>query len=193
MPRRYCKEVNRNGDPCMAHPLEGTDLCMAHSPESVRESVGFVANNGFQGRPALPKPTDVARRLVEENVVALLRPYWRTLGYDVQIADGRIALVELEDGGAKIYGTSAKDGRVFVSEHDDLGAMMQAAEKLLDRVYGKPKQVSEVSGPDGAPIAIDGTVSPGPAYLGEAAQEAARMLLERAGGERAKELGAGDE
>ena len=30
--------------------------------------------------------------------------------------------------------------------------MIAAAEKLLDRVYGRPKQATEISGPAGGPI-----------------------------------------
>jgi hypothetical protein len=35
---------------------------------------------------------------------------------------------------------------------------MQAAERLLDRIYGRPKQVQEHSGPDGGPIDVSGSV-----------------------------------
>jgi hypothetical protein len=95
----------------------------------------------------------VARRLVEDNVLAVQRPYWRTLGYDVRIGADGPELVELEGGGAKLHASS--EGFVRVSQHDDLAAMMAAAEKLLDRVYGKPTQATEISGPGGGPVEVD--------------------------------------
>ena len=91
----------------------------------------------------MPTASEVARKLVEENATAVQRPYWRALGFDVRIGENGPELVELEEGGAKLYGTHS--GAVIVSNHDDLGLMMQASERLQDRVNGKPKQTAEVS------------------------------------------------
>ena len=154
MASKGCTATTRNGTNCTAPPLKGTDRCLAHSPAKVRESVGFVPDNGKAGRKRLPRPAEVAQRLVEENVLALQRPYWRTLGYDVRIGENGPMLVELEDGGAKLYGTS-KDGDVCVSDAEDLGAMIAAAERLQDRIYGRPKQQTELTGADGGPVMIE--------------------------------------
>jgi hypothetical protein len=82
---------------------------------------------------------------MERYELAIQRPYWRTLGYDVKIGDnGDPELVELPEGGAKLFGES-KDGDICVSDADDLGAMIAAAEKLQDRVYGRPRQRNEVT------------------------------------------------
>lgn len=99
----------------------------------------------------MPKTTEILRELVEENALALVRPHFLVLGYDVVIEDGRPVLVQLENGGAKLYGTS-KEGNVRVSDHDDLGAMVEAVEKLMNRVFGRPKQATEISGPEGGPV-----------------------------------------
>jgi hypothetical protein len=102
--------------------------------------VGFTAEAGVKGgRPRLSRPTEVAQRLIESNELALQRPYWRALGYDVKLGTDGPYLVELEDGGAKLRGTS-RDGRVTLSPHEDLEAMQRAAERLQDRVYGRPRQ-----------------------------------------------------
>jgi hypothetical protein len=45
-------------------------------------------------------------------------------------------------------------GAVNLSQIADLGARMAAAERLMDRVYGKPKQTQEITGGD-KPIAIE--------------------------------------
>jgi hypothetical protein len=100
----------------------------------------------------------VARELIERNVLALQRPYWRTLGYDVEVGPDGPYLVQIEDGGAKLH--TAFEGRVSVSRHDDLAAQMAAAEKLQDRVYGRPTQATEISGPDGGPVEVVDTSDP---------------------------------
>ncbi len=148
-----CTGTTRKGEPCDAHPLRGSDpkVCLAHADRTTRESVGFIAANGKAGRKRIPGFTEVQRRLVEENAAAVQRPYWRVLGYDVKIGPAGPYLVEIEEGGAKLYGTS-KTGDVRVSPYDDLGAMMTASEKLQDRTHGRPRQAVEHSGPDGGPI-----------------------------------------
>lgn len=148
-----CTGKTKKGTRCKAHPLKGTKRCLAHSDSKTRESVGFVAANGKAGRKPLPKPTEVGRRLVEQNIVAVQRPYWRALGYDVELGPDGPFLVEVEHGGAKLYGTS-KSGVVNMSKHDDLGAMMTAAEKLQDRAFGRPKQTTALTGADGGPVEI---------------------------------------
>lgn len=99
---------------------------------------------------------EIERRLMEEYAIAWMRPYWRILGFEVAIDDetGNLYLTELEEGGAKIYGES-KEGDINMTEHDDLGAQMAAAEKLRDRVFGRPKQTTEISGPGGGKIEVD--------------------------------------
>lgn len=149
-----CTGKTKKGTRCKAAPLKGTDHCLAHSDAKIRESVGFVPDNGKAGRKPLPKPTDIARKLIEENELALQRPYWRTLGYDVVIGENGPELVALQEGGAKLHGES-RDGDIKVSDAEDLGAMITAAEKLQDRVYGRPKQVAEISGPEGGPVELN--------------------------------------
>jgi hypothetical protein len=164
--RRACKGMTKKNAACAASPLapgtviEGVTVtgnyCRAHDPD-LPPSARFgsraqaIAAGNLGGRPAMPKPSDVARRLIEQNVLALQRPYWRALGYDVRLGPDGPYLVELEDGGAKLYGES-KEGDIVVSDAEDLAAMMAAAEKLQDRVYGRPKQQTEISGPEGAPV-----------------------------------------
>ena len=155
MTRRCCKAKTKKGKPCGANPLkpgtviEGVTVkgehCRIHDPD-LPASAQFPPRTREQmgGRPRKPTPAEVERRLIEANIVALERPYWRTLGYDVLLGEDGPYLVELEGGGAKLFGES-KDGYINVSSHDDLGAMIAAAEKLRDRVYGRPKQSSEVT------------------------------------------------
>jgi hypothetical protein len=150
---RRCTATNKHGQPCRAWALKEQRFCLAHNQEA-REAVRFGGAQPNAGRKPLPKPTDVARSLIEQNVLALQRPYWNALGYDVVIGANGPELAERVAGPAKIYGVSAKDGVVYVSEHDDLEAMQRAAERLQDRVYGKPKQQTEITGADGGPVEV---------------------------------------
>lgn len=101
----------------------------------------------------------------------VLGPYWRTLGFDLVRTDAGLELREREGGGAKLYGES-KEGVIRVSDHDDLGAMVTVAEKLQDRVFGRPKQAVEHTAPDG-PVLSAVVMDPELAEVG-------RELLRRA-------------
>lgn len=158
--RPKCRATTKKGKPCRAYALAGRETCLAHADAETRESVGFVADNGKGGRKPLPKPTDVARRLVEQHVEVTLAPHFATLGYRVERDEaGELSIVADESLGARIYGES-KDGDIRMTDHADLGAQITAAEKLLDRIYGRPKQATEVTGADGAPLIPDQELAP---------------------------------
>lgn len=138
--------------------------------------MGFTPEAGKAGgRPRLPRTMEVARRVVEGNAAVLLRPHLRALGFDVRLGDDGPVLVELAEGGAKVHATH--EGQVIVSSHDDLGAMQAAAEKLLDRVYGKPRQAVEHTGAHGGPVEVTTDLS----RLDVGEKRALLALLEKAG------------
>lgn len=163
--KRKCAETTRKGNPCKANPLlAGTVIdgitvtgkwCRQHDHDLPSSSKIHATRTPEQmgGRPKLPRPSEVAQRLIERNVLALQKPYWRALGYDVVIGAEGLELVELENGGVKLFGES-KDGEICVSETDDLDAMQRAAERLQDRVYGRPKQATEITSPDGGAVIL---------------------------------------
>ncbi len=166
MPGKHgCTGTTRRGTPCDAHPLRDSDpqVCLAHSDVKVRESVGFIAANGKAGRPRLPKPMDLALKLVEQHAAALLRPHFKALG------------LMLHDDGTT---TPLKHGAIVVhngeaTELEDLAGQISAARELMDRVYGKPRQSVAVGGPDGEPLGAMFVLDPDLA-------EDARALLRRA-------------
>lgn len=169
MSERKCHGKTKKRKPCAANPLapgtliDGVEVkgkhCRAHDPD-LPDSARFgsraqaKAAGDQGGRPAMPKPTDIARTLIEANELALQRPYWLALGYDVRLGKEGPELVSIPGGGVKLHGES-KDGTIVVSDTLDLGAMQEAAERLWNRVYGKPKQATEISGPGGGPIEHD--------------------------------------
>lgn len=167
--KRGCHGETTKGKPCDANPLkagtviEGVTVkgkhCRAHDPDlppSARfGSRAHARENGLKGgRPAMPKPTEVMRNLIEEGIEAIIAPYFRTLGLKLEAGeDGRLHPVVDPTGGAKIFGES-KEGEINMTNFDDLGAHIAAAEKLLDRVYGKPKQSTELTGAEGGAVEI---------------------------------------
>jgi hypothetical protein len=159
--RNRCGELsgklNAKGEPCGAYVRKGKKTCIGHASKVEQETAGFGGSQPNAGRPRLPTPTEVARKLVEDNIAAILRPHFRVLGYDIETGAEGLVLVPLEGGGAKLHGES-RDGVVRASEFDDLAAQMTAADKLLDRIYGKAKQATELSGPDGGAIPVGGEV-----------------------------------
>ena len=159
-----CTGTTRAGGACKANPLKGTDRCLAHSDAETRGSVGFVPDNGKGGRPKMPKPSDVARRLIEENVAVLLRPHFRALGLEL---NDDLTVERLHRGAIVVHQGEA-------TTIEDLGAQIAAAEKLLDRVYGKARQQVDLAVEDdhaGTALITDPEL-----------REEARALLRRAAG-----------
>jgi hypothetical protein len=167
--KRRCQETTKAGTPCGASPLrpgkviEGVKVsgkfCFSHEanlPDSIRFGSRAQAKEAAKlaGRPPKPKPSEIMRKLVEDHVESVIAPHFRTLGYKLERNEaGELTIVEDPDGGAKIYGES-KEGYINVTDHDDLSAHIAAAEKLLDRVYGRPKQATELTGAEGGPVEI---------------------------------------
>lgn len=150
--------------------------------------MGFTPEAGkLGGRPRNPRPSELNRRLMEENQLAIVRPYWRALGFEVEVGEEGPRLVPISGGGAKVLGKD-KDG-VFLTQIEDLGAQMEAAEKLQDRTFGKPSQSVEVSGGE-KPVRISNELL-GNKDLREALRGAARELADARSGKPGR-AGSGD-
>ncbi len=165
-----CTGTTRRGTPCDAHPLRASDpkVCLAHADLQTRESVGFIAANGKGGRPRLPKPMDLALKLVEEHAAALLRPHFKALGLMLH-DDGTIT--PLKHGAIVVHNGEA-------TTIEDLAGQISAARELMDRVYGKPRQSTEITGAGGGPLRVEGVdVS----RLSDTELVQLRELLSRAG------------
>ena len=100
-PTRRCKAKNKAGKPCKATPLKAKDFCSAHDP-SLPDSARFGSHAQAKeaaklaGRPPMPKPTDIARQLVERHVFAVLRPHFKALGLELE-DDGSVTPMARED------------------------------------------------------------------------------------------------
>lgn len=152
--RRACAGTTKAGKPCRAPALKATGYCMVHGPEEVRESKGFGGPQEGAGRPALPKPTELARQLIEKNVIPVLRPHFAALG--VTLHDDGTCTYDPTAGAKVLHKEAGEGGTTYATTIDDLAAQIAAAERLLDRVYGKPKQATELSGPGGDAVRVEG-------------------------------------
>lgn len=154
MAKRKCGAKTKAGKACRAKGIRANGFCMAHQPKDEKERLGFGGAQPNAGRPKMPSVSEIQRQLVEQNAAIILRPHFRALGYDFNVdpatgdfiidESGRISMVMIEDGGIRLHTTF--EGDVVVSNHEDLGAQIEAAEKLLNRALGRPKQQTELSG-----------------------------------------------
>lgn len=153
------KKGKRKGQVCGRATYENTDACWGHQSKEVKASKGFGGSDvgKLGGRPKLEDPFDVAREAVRQHAELLIAPHFKALGYDIRIEltkDGPILhLDKREDGAAKLYGES-KDGVIVPSSIEDIGAQIAAAEKILDRLFGKPRQAVEMTGAEGGPVEV---------------------------------------
>ncbi len=140
-PRR-CAATNKAGEPCKAGPMKDSDYCSAHNP-ALPDGARFgspaqAGAAGVLGGAATRKPrlVEVMRERVEAEVDRILAPYFEAL-------EGAVV-------------TATWEGEVIASDVADLGARIAAAEKLLNRVYGMPRQATELTGAEGGPVAVAG-------------------------------------
>ena len=153
--RRTCNATTKRGTPCTRPALADSLVCLAHSAKAVREEIGFGGPQIGSGRPTTPRVMDVLREKVEAAADEIVAVYLETL----RTAEKPI-LVGLGMGEQRIEWVT------------DLGARMQAAERLLDRAYGRPKQTSEVE--VSQPASID------PKKLSDAELSALLVLIDKA-------------
>lgn len=145
----YCIGRKTNGDPCMSKHVIGSDYCSWHMTIVERERLG-VRDPGEAPRQmsAQVKAPELLRQIVEMNVQSIIAPYFEGLGLELVGYDedtGEPVVRRREGGGLKLYGES-KDGDIVMTPYDDIGGMVAIAEKLLDRIYGKPKQSTTIEG-----------------------------------------------
>jgi hypothetical protein len=133
-----CAGKTKRGTRCKSTAVLENGLCMAHQPEEVREARGFGGSQPGAGAPRRPRATEVLRERVEAEIDKVLAPLFDGLEAQkpVVVSDGHL------------------DG-AHIEWADDMPTRLRAAADILDRVYGKPKQTTEIAGPDGGPVRVD--------------------------------------
>lgn len=140
--RGHCSEVMIDGRPCpngqylVERQVDGktkiyrAKWCFAHIPTEFRERWGvgeFGRGDDNPGRPRKPRPNDVLKELIENEMAEWLRPI-------------RAALLATKP-------TVVGNGRTArIHWSPDHRTRLQAVESALDRVYGKPKQSTDITG-----------------------------------------------
>lgn len=153
-PKNPCTAKRKDGKPCTAPARKDQPTCWAHAPKEEQEKAGFGGAQPGAGRPRVPRPSEVIAQVILDNIAIVLKPYFKALGYDVIATPGQAVQLVHEGGGAKVIhrGWDGERAVTELSEIDDLGAQMQAAELLLNRAFGKPRQALELTGDEGGPI-----------------------------------------
>ncbi len=159
--RRWCKGKAQSGEQCRAYPLRpGTEFggvtvsgewCITHDPEIPTDAKPQGAQPG-SGRKRNPRAIDVLRRRLEERADEVLNPLFAALEADVATVVGR--------------GEEA-----MVDYQPDHRTRLLAVKEILDRVYGRPKQATEITGPAGGPVQV---IDPGNAEARDAIAELLR-------------------
>lgn len=135
--KRRCKATTRAGEPCRSTSLWDNGLCFGHQPAEVKAKHGFSPENGKRGgRPRKPTLIEVWREQVEKDYEKVLAVFREGLEAERALVVGNGPTAHLETA-------------------PDIPTRIKAAESYVDRVYGKPTQTTELSGPGGKPIEHD--------------------------------------
>lgn len=158
--KRRCIAKNKAGGPCSAPPLVGKEHCLAHDPTlSDSERFGSRAQAKeaakLAGRPPKPRVVDVLRERFEAEADEWLGELKAALGATMphMIGTGRDA---------------------HIVEVPDHRTRLKAIEIAFDRVYGKPKQATELSGPQGGPVEVQ-ALPDAPEWHGQVAEVLAQV------------------
>jgi hypothetical protein len=144
----YCAGTTENGTACLSKHVMGSIYCVWHMNESERKRLSIRDPHETQRRITKTKAPELMRQIVEHNTMSILRPYFEALGITLEGYDeenGKPIVSFNPNAGLKLYGES-KDGDIVMTPYADIGGMVTVAEKLMDRVYGKPKQSTTIEG-----------------------------------------------
>lgn len=145
---------SREGEVC-GKPLWGdTEKCWGHQPKEVKEAKGFGGAQEGSGRPRRPREIELYQEVANE--------------FQEEIRQA------LRDGlTAKRAVVVGNGSDAHTEEVDDIPTRLKTVDMIADRLHGKPRQSTEISGPQGQPIAA--TV-----ITDSDVAEAARDVLRRA-------------
>lgn len=139
-PKRRCQGTTKAGKPCKAAPLKDGAYCCAHdrtrSDDDRFGSPAWSSRAGASPKPHVPKLIEALAAKVEEHAEQLVQAYIDALAADRGVVVG--------------FGENAELELV-----PDYAMRVRAADAIYDRLLGKPRQQTEISGPEGGPIELD--------------------------------------
>lgn len=139
-----CSRLTNAGNPCQMTSAVVTirgkryklKTCVMHAPEAIKKELGVHYTSARnQGRKKKKTALDLVRERIEEEAERYLQP----------LEDAMVALKAVVVGN----GSSA-----HLEYTEDLALRVDTAFKILDRVYGRPKQITELSGINGDAMEI---------------------------------------
>lgn len=133
--KRACKSKTKAGKACSRPPVTGTEFCIAHSPKELRDKKGFGGAQPGSGQPRKPRLVETLREKVEAEIEDWIRPF-----YEGQTATRHVVVGN---------GPSA-----HVEEVVDIPTRMAASREIFDRIEGKPRQTTELTGADGGALKV---------------------------------------
>jgi hypothetical protein len=164
---KFCTALKSDGTPCHSYRLKGSDKCVGHQPAEVK------ANWDIGGSKPKVKAPEAMRLVVESAVKEMLKPYLSALGlYWAGMDDDDRPVIKPLPGkqakGIVLHGES-RDGDIVMTEYPDIEKHIAVVERLLDRVYGKPRITTVLEG-GREPVKVQ------PVRSAERAQEVADIL-----------------
>ncbi len=138
-----CPAITAKGKPCpttcavvtMKGKKYKLKSCVMHAPLAIRKELGVVNPPG-KGRKKHPHPLDILRERFEAEADRYLQTFEEALTAVKPVVVGNGASAHIEYA-------------------EDFALQLKALNDVLDRIYGRPKQVTELSGRDGAPMAVE--------------------------------------
>lgn len=149
-----CKATTIRDEPCKSPSVQANGFCVAHQPQEVKDSIGFGGAQPGSGRPRRPREIELYQEVAtefQEEIRQALRD-GLTAKRSVVVGNGPDAHTE---------------------EVEDIPTRLKTVDMIADRLHGKPRQATEISGPEGHPLTTNIISDPEIA-------EAARAVLRRA-------------
>lgn len=148
----FCSGENSKGDPCSRPCMEGAKHCYQHLTYEEQIKLKVVKKHKPKKEVGAlnttPNAVATMRNVVETAIDKIVGRYFAALGlkfvgFD---EDGDAVVQDLGMDQGLVLHSASKDGVVKISKFPDLAAQVAVMEKLLDRVYGKPKQTQVLEG-----------------------------------------------
>jgi hypothetical protein len=145
LPMPQCPKYTNAGNPCPTRcqvvEIRGKfyklETCVMHAPEVIRKELGIIGGaRPGSGRKRKVHPLDILRQRFEAEAERYFEPFEQALSAmkAVVVGNGASAHIEMVE---------------------DVALRLAAVEKLMDRIYGRPKQISEITGADGGALEVN--------------------------------------
>jgi hypothetical protein len=132
---RRCTATNKHGNPCRSWALKDQRFCLAHADQQTKASRGFGGVQEGGGRPPKPRVVDVLRERIEADI-----DKWFAVLTEARDAERAVVV--------------GNGPQAYLEMVPDAGTRLAAFREAFDRVYGKAKQTTELTGADGGPLEV---------------------------------------